>query len=122
MFASSNAVITTSSLVANVPFAGSTPATNTLTAVTVTVADVNANSMATGSTIVISAIDDGLQVPGYATGASCILRSTASHTVGNTVSPTVVGVTLVACTAGDQFRVVVTSPSGFTTERFFTVQ
>jgi hypothetical protein len=124
VFASSSAAIATSSLTASTPFAGSSPATNTLTAVTVSVADTNGNSMATGTTIALSAIDDGFVVPG--TGASsatntCSVTSTTSFTVPNALGALSAPVILKGCTAGDQLRVRVTSPSGFVTEATFTV-
>ena len=120
VFASSSAVITTNSLTAATPFVGSSPVTNTLTSVTVSVSDTKGNSMATGSTIAVSTIDDGFSVAGT-TGNNCAVSSTASFTVPNTLGSLSIPVILKACTAGDQLRVRVTSPSGFVTEEIFTV-
>jgi len=121
IFASSTAIITPSSLVADTVYPDSSPATKTLDHVTVTVADVNGNSMPTGSTVTISAVDDGKSVPGIA-GANCFLRSTGSTTVPNTLTPLVLDVSLGKCTAGDQFSVKVTTPLKTVTERLFTIQ
>ena len=122
VFATSQASISTSSLVATTPFTGSTPVTNTLNSVLVTVTDLNGNSVATGSTIAVSTIDDGFQVPGVPSGANCALTSTAAFTVPATLGPFAFPVSLRACTVGDQLRIRVTAPSGLVTEGTFTVQ
>ena len=123
VFASSTAVITSSPLTATTPFPGSSPVTNTLTAVTVSVTDTNGNSLPTGSTIALSAIDDGFVVPGTPAGtnASCSVTSTTSFTIPNTVGAFSMPVILKACSAGDQLKVRVTSPAGRVTEAIFTV-
>jgi hypothetical protein len=121
IFASGTADITAGSLVANTPFVGSSPLTNTLTGVAVTIADTNGNSVPTGTKIDISAVDDGLSVPGFI-GASCTVSSTASYTVENSLLPLALPVSLSNCTRGDQLRVRATTPLGTLTERLFTLQ
>lgn len=120
VFASSTAVITAGSLVAVTPISGSSPVTNGLTSIIVTVADTNGNSMPTGSKIVFSAIDDGFSVPGYLI-ASCTVSSGLTYTLENTSTPSSFPVSLAFCTAGDSLNVKVTSPLGAVTERTFTV-
>ena len=122
VFATSQAAIATSSMVANTPFTGSAPVTKTLNSVTVTVADLNGNSMPTGSTVALSPIDDGFNVPPFSSGAQCSVSSSTSFTVPSTLGPFTIPVSLRACTVGDQFKVTVTAPSGRVTEGIFTVQ
>lgn len=122
VFASSSAVITSGSLIATTPVVGSNPVANALTGVTVTVGDTNGNSMPTGTKIDISAIDDGIQVPGYLAGATCSLSSGTSYTVANALGPVSLATSLRFCVAGDKLQVKVTSPLGTVTERLFSVQ
>jgi hypothetical protein len=121
LFASSSAVITSGSLTATTPYTGSTPLTNVLNSIAVTVADTNGNSMPTGTTVDVSALDDGLEVPGK-TGTNCTLTTSASYTIGNSYLPYVFGVGLKNCTAGDSVLIKVTSPLKLVTERIFTIQ
>ncbi len=129
VFASSQAVITVSSMRALTPITGSTPVTNGLTQVDVVIADINWNSMPTGTKIDFSAIDDGSQVPAglvnnvpiFLPLSNCRLSSAVSHVVGNTIAPSSFFVGLAMCTAGDKFLVKVTSPLGTVTERIFDI-
>lgn len=121
VFATSAASITTSSLIATTPRAGSTGPVNTLNGVTFTVSDLNGNSMPTGTSVGFAALDDGLDVPGVS-GAKCELISSASFTIPNTLFPITIGSLWKNCTAGDAFQVTVTSPLGAVTQSIFTVQ
>jgi hypothetical protein len=122
VFATSRAVITSSSLVADTVYPNSNPATNALVSVNVTVADGNGLSMPTGSTVEIKAVGDGQQVPGFLIGAECKLNTTASFIVGNSLTPATFYVGLNACVKGDAFSVTVTSPLKVVTEALFFVQ
>jgi len=122
VFASSSAVITSGSLTATTTLAGATAAV--LPGVSVSIADLNGNSMPTGSKVDLAAIDDGSPVPGLPASpvASCALPGTASYTVPNSLLPMSLFVPLKYCTAGDQLQVTVTSPLGTVTQKVFTVQ
>lgn len=121
IFASSNAVITSGSLVASTPIPQSIPITNGLTTLAIVVSDENGNSMPTGSTIEVKAVDNGVPVPGFIV-AACNLSNSASYTVPNSAIPFSLIANLQYCTAGDNVQVKVTSPSGVLTERFLTIQ
>jgi len=116
VFASSAARVTTSSLVADTVFPDSSPAKLTLNRVLVTVSDVNGNSMPTGSTIAVKAIDATLVT------LTCKVNSTGLLTLPNAFGPYVFDVSLYGCQAHDQFSVTVTTPLGTVTERVFTVE
>ena len=122
VFASSSAVITSGSLLASTMLAGATAPV--LPGVSVTIADLNGNSMPTGTKISLLAIDDGNPVPGLPASpvASCALPGTASFTVPNSLAPMSLFVPLTYCTAGDQLQVTVTSPLGTVTQKVFTIQ
>jgi len=121
VFASSQAVITTSSLVASTLILNSNPVTNGLSAVDFVISDANGNSMPTGTDVVFSTIDDGSMVPGFIGDTSCRLASGSSYVIENTVTPSVFSATLAYCTAGDKVQVKVTSPGGTVTERVFSI-
>ena len=124
--ATSRALIAVSSLVASTPIEGSTPTTNGLSQVDVVIADLNGNSMPTGTKIDLSTIDDGptlgIRTSSGATAVKvCSLLSAASHIVGNTTAPKIISAVLGFCTAGDKLQVKVTSPLGEVTERIFSI-
>lgn len=122
VFATVQAAISSSSLVVTTDYPGSNPLTKTLTSLDVTVADLNGNSLATGSTVVVSTVDDGFQVPGFLAGAECTVTSTSNFTVANALGPKTIPITLKGCTATDKIKIrVVSSPSGFVTERVFNI-
>jgi len=121
VFASSTATITSGSLLANVNVPGSSPATNALTDVVVTIGDINGNSMPTGSKVEIRTLDNQINVPGLI-GAQCTLSSSSSFTLANSLSAFSTNLSLNFCTVGDKFSVKVTSPLGTVTERIFSVQ
>ena len=120
IYATSRASITVSSLVASTPIALSNPTTNGLPQVDVVIADLNRNSMPTGTKVDVSTIDDGNSVPGFI-GANCRLSSAASYLVGNTTAPIIISAVLAFCTAGDKLQVKVTSPLGEVTQRIFSI-
>lgn len=120
VFATSRAMITAGSTVASTPILGSNPSTNGLSTVSFVIADLNGNSMPTGTLVEFTAIDDGVSVPGFI-GANCRVTSTSSYKVDNTVAPRAFLVTLAYCTAGDQIKAQVTSPRGTVTERVFAI-
>lgn len=122
IFASSGATITTGSLAANVPVVGSSPVTNALTDVLVTIADINGYSMPTGSKVDVKALDDGIPVPGFGAGVNCQVVSSSGYTLASSTAPFAFNLSLNFCTAGDKFSVKVTSPLGTVTERIFSVQ
>jgi hypothetical protein len=118
VFASRAATISEDTLAVTTNFPSSNPATKVLNAIAITVADANNNSMPTGTTIVISAYNDGFSVPGLI-GVSCTLASSSTVTVANTLLPITINNTLAGCTAGDGIRVTVTSPTNLVSERTF---
>lgn len=79
---------------------------------TVTVADVNSNSMPTGSTISSTLLTSP-------PGSSCAVSSTLPKAVPNTPSPTDASISTTGCIGGEVIGVTVTAPSG--TESQLTV-
>ena len=87
----------------------------------VLVADLNGNSVPTGSTINFTAVDRtvGGSVGGLV--VTCSMVSATNYVVGNTLSPTAVTAGFQGCGSGDIINVKVTSPGGVVTSRDFTV-
>lgn len=96
------------------------------TTFTMTVRDLNGNSMPNGSTIALSAVDKTPTDPLPAgstttTGLTCTLDSQSIDVVPNSIAPVKVQGNLKDCVAGDQVQVKVTSPSGLVTVGAVTV-
>ena len=119
VFATSSATISAGSLQATSPLQGSTDLV--LNSLNVTVADLNGNSMPTGTQIAVTAVDNGFQAQGYLTAANCQITSGTGATISNSLSPILIPVTLKFCTPGDAVQVTVTSPLGIQTQRLFTI-
>ena len=120
VFAGSDAFITPSTITAVSTFPGSTDLV--LNNLSFQVADVNGNSMPTGTTIDVSAIDNGIQLQGFIAGASCALTSGANTKVPSTLSAINIQVSLTKCSRGDAVQVDVTTPLGTKTTGIFTIQ
>ena len=79
----------------------------------ITIADVNGNSMPTGSDVLVKgAFSDGCRP----------LGGDFKVKIANTLSSSTFSIPLTACTAGDVLQVEVTSPLNLVTKRAFTVQ
>jgi hypothetical protein len=81
----------------------------------VVVADLNGNSVPTGSTVDFLAVDRTLG------NSACSLVGAATHVVGNSLSPILLSAGFQGCTTGDLINVKVTSPGGFVTTRDFVL-
>ena len=79
------------------------------------VADLNGNSMPTGSTIALSVIDR------TSDPNNCVLVGASSFVVPNTLSPISVTAGFKGCRTGDQVNVKVTTPLNLSTSRDFVV-
>lgn len=90
-----------------------TPTTNILS---VTISDLNGNSVPTGSTVSATAVLGNLLGP----LANCTIQSASSLIVVNTLNPTVANFVF-ACDAGDLINVKVTTPFGTVTSRDFVI-
>ncbi|MCM2251531.1 MAG: hypothetical protein NDJ19_04140 [Ramlibacter sp.] len=106
--------------VATTTTTGTGTATSTITVYSIVgldliVADLNGNSVATGSTIQFTAVDR------TADQASCAMTSATSYVVPNSLAPMALTAGFKGCTAGDIINVKVTSPSGLVTSRDFVV-
>jgi hypothetical protein len=99
IFASSQATFSTASIFA---VTSTTAAASPVGGFSIFVADVNGNSMPTGSTIVAT----------KAAGSSddCTVKSTFPATIRNTFDPTLVVVSLEKCLSTDTIEVIVTTP------------
>lgn len=84
---------------------------NVTTQLSVTVSDLNNNSVPTGSGIAATAIDGSLSTPtdGSAFG-TCTLVGVSSDSVPNSLGPLPLAISLKDCSAGDQVRLTVTTP------------
>ena len=91
----------------------------------VTIADKNGNSIPTGSTISVVALDTTTTTPSKTSGTStvvgtCSVTGQSNEAVPNLLTPLALDIYLKDCIAGDQLKVTVTSP-GVTKSVFFTV-
>ncbi len=84
---------------------------NVTTQLSVTVSDLNNNSVPTGSTIAASAIDATPKTPtdGAAFG-TCTLVGVSNDSVPNSLGPLQLDVSLKDCVSGDQVKLTVTTP------------
>ena len=118
IFATSQAVITG---VFQPPVTSTTVVGTQTTSVTETVgldiivADLNGNSMPTGSVITLSVTDR------TSDANSCVLVGTGSFTVPNTLSPVALTAGFKGCRSGDLINVKVASPLNLVTSRDFVV-
>jgi hypothetical protein len=96
------------------------------TGLVVSIQDLNGNSVPTGSTILVSAIDNSTRLP--ADGAtpprfgSCELVSQSNAAVPDSLDPLPLSLTLKTCVAGDQVNVTVTTPAAAQTFTFTVPQ
>ena len=103
VYASSSAVISNAAAI-------------TKDSLTFTVADVNGNSMPTGTNIVVAAGDN---TP--TNSKSCRIFSGSSTVVPNTLTPLTLLASFLECEANDRITVKVTSPLGTVTESTYTI-
>ena len=103
VYASSSAVISNAAAI-------------TKDSLTFTVADVNGNSMPTGTNIVVAAGDN---TP--TNSKSCRIFSGSSTVVPNTLTPLTLFASFLECEANDRITVKVTSPLGTVTESTYTI-
>ena len=103
VYASSSAVISNAAAI-------------TKDSLTFTVADVNGNSMPTGTNIVVTAGDN---TP--TNSKSCRIFSGSSTVVPNTLTPLTLFASFLECEANDRITVKVTSPLGTVTESTYTI-
>lgn len=102
-------------------YVGSPNVANTLR---VTVQDLNGNSMPTGSSLSVTAVDKSPNTPtkvGSDTGLTCAVVSESISVTPNTIYPVPLQANLKDCIAGDQIQISVTSPAGNLTSLYFTV-
>jgi hypothetical protein len=90
-----------------------------------TMADKNENSIPTGSTISVVALDTTTTTPSKGAGndkvvGTCSVTGQSNDAVPNRLSPLTLDIYLKDCIAGDQIKVTVTTP-GVTKSVFFTV-
>lgn len=102
-------------------YVGSPNVANTLR---VTVKDLNGNSMPTGSSLSVTAVDKSPNTPtkaGSDAGLPCAVVSQSISVTPNTIYPVPLQANLKDCIAGDQIQISVTSPEGNLTSLYFTV-
>jgi hypothetical protein len=84
---------------------------NVTTRLTVTVSDLNNNSVPTGSTIAATAIDATLSTPTDGTAfGTCTFVGVSNETVPNSLDPLPLTISLKDCVSGDQVKLTVTTP------------
>ena len=80
------------------------------------IADINGNSFATGSAVVVSPQDRT-----SSNGVACALAGSGSFVIGNSLAPSAFTTGFTDCKTGDAINVEVTSPSGLVTSWNFPI-
>lgn len=80
------------------------------------IADINGNSMPTGTDVVVDA-----GTPGSGIGAKCGAETAFNGKIANTLRPSAFNIPLVGCAPGGSLTVVVTSPAGLVNRQIISV-